>query len=172
MEFYGAWISVGDQYLLPLGIICLQDAQKLIFQTSLLMGVETIQVIHIIQDKEKYDETSKKCKRPQTHSISVTQLGDIIDVDPSSYEEVAKEKWKKIDEKVPVDHGEWCLGCGSKTWREVCSVFHVDLQDQAWSRWKHQEVQIKVHGFSYKEGVDYGMTYSIDQTHFSSEGEV
>ena len=34
------------------------------------------------------------------------------------------------------------------------------------------EYTTKVRGFSQKEGVYYGMTYSIDQTHFSSEVEV
>ena len=76
------------------------------------------------------------------------------------------------DQIVPLDHGEWCLGCGSETWREVCRVFHVDLQDQACSKWQHQGIQSKVRGFSQKEGVDYGMTYSIEQTHLWSELEV
>ena len=34
-------------------------------------------------------------------------------------------------------------------------VFQVDLQDQAYNRWKYQEIQSKVHGFSQKEAVDY-----------------
>ena len=66
----------------------------------------------------------------------------------------------------------WYLGCSSKTWREFHSFFHVDLQDQACRRFQHQEIQRKVHGFSHKEGVDYGMTYSIDQTHFYSKVEM
>ena len=49
----------------------------------------------IIEDEEKYDEDSNKRKRPQIHSSYVALLSDIIDVDPSNYEEVAEEKWKK-----------------------------------------------------------------------------
>ena len=41
---------------------------------------------------KKYDNTYKESERPQTHSNYVTQLSDIINVDPSSYEEVSKEK--------------------------------------------------------------------------------
>ena len=33
--------------------------------------------------------------RPQTHSSYVTLLSDIIDAEPSSYEEVAKKKGKE-----------------------------------------------------------------------------
>ena len=52
---------------------------------------------HIGQERsskinKKYDVASKESKRPQTHSSYVTQLSDIINVDPSSYEELAKEK--------------------------------------------------------------------------------
>ena len=76
------------------------------------------------------------------------------------------------DQRVPIDHTEWCLGCGSETWRESHSVFHVDIQDQVCNRWKDQGIQIKFHGFSQKEGLDYGMTYSIRQSHVSSKVEV
>ena len=37
----------------------------------------------------------KERKRPQRHSCYVTLLSDIIDADPSSYEEVAKNKGKE-----------------------------------------------------------------------------
>ena len=46
-------------------------------------------------DEEQYDEDSKQRKRPQAHSSYVTLLSDIIDVEPSSYEEVAKKKGKE-----------------------------------------------------------------------------
>ena len=60
------------------------------------------------------------------------------------------------DQRVTVDHGELCLRYGSKTWREVHCVFHMDLQERMY----------KARFFS--ERIDYGMTYSIDQTHFFS----
>ena len=53
-------------------------------------------VREIIQDKEEYDDTFKEFKRPQTQCSYATLLSDIIDVDPSSYEEVAKKKGKKF----------------------------------------------------------------------------
>ena len=43
----------------------------------------------------KYDSTSNESKRPQIHPSYVALLNDIIDADPSIYEEVSKEKWKK-----------------------------------------------------------------------------
>ena len=36
------------------------------------------------------------------------------------------------------------------------------------TEWQQQGVQSKVHGFSQKEGVDYGEMCSVDQTHFSN----
>ena len=60
-------------------------------------------------------------KRPRTHSSCVTQLGNIIDANLSSY-----------DQRVIVDHGEWCLWYGFETWREFHSIFHMDLQEQVY----------------------------------------
>ena len=51
----------------------------------------------IIQDKKEYDDTFKKFKRSQTQCSYVTLLSDIIDAEPSSYEEVAKKKGKEIN---------------------------------------------------------------------------
>ena len=52
----------------------------------------------IIQDEEKYgvpDGTSRESKKPRTYSSYVALMRDIVDVEPSSYEEVAKKKkWK------------------------------------------------------------------------------
>ena len=47
---------------------------------------------HKISSKinKKYEETSKESKRPQIHSNYLTHLSDIINADPSSYEEVAR----------------------------------------------------------------------------------
>ena len=52
-------------------------------------------VQEIIQDKEEYDDSFKEFKRPQTQCSYVTLLSDIIDVDTSSYEEVAKKRGKE-----------------------------------------------------------------------------
>ena len=49
----------------------------------------------VTRDKEEDDNTFKEFKRPQTQCNYVTLLSDIIDADPSSYEEVAKKKGKE-----------------------------------------------------------------------------
>ena len=55
---------------------------------------------------ERYSKMKKsmmglpnQIKRPQTHSSCVTQLGDIIDANPSSY-------GRSYDQRVTVDHEE------------------------------------------------------------------
>ena len=53
---------------------------------------ETCSKEQVTTDKEQYDDTFKKVKRPQTQCSYVTLLSDIIDAEPSSYEEVAKTK--------------------------------------------------------------------------------
>ena len=55
---------------------------------------------------ERYSKMKKsmtglpnQSKRPQTHSSCVTQLGDIIDANPSSY-------GRSYDQRVTIVHGE------------------------------------------------------------------
>ena len=64
-----------------------------------------------------------------------------------------KKEWK--DDMIK----KYQLIMWNDVWRlegKFCNIFQVDLQDQAYSRWKYQEIQSKVRGFSQKEGVDYG----------------
>ena len=56
---------------------------------------ETCSEEQVRTDKEEYDDTIKEFKRPQTWCSYVTLLSDIIDAEPSSYEEVAKRKGKE-----------------------------------------------------------------------------
>ena len=56
---------------------------------------ETCSEEQVTIDKEEYDNTFKEFKRPQTQCSYVTLLSDIIDAEPSSYEEVAKKKGKE-----------------------------------------------------------------------------
>ena len=47
-------------------------------------------------------------------------------------------------------------------WRaigNICNIFEVYLQDQAYNRWKYQEIQSKVCGFSQKEGFYHVETF-------------
>ena len=55
---------------------------------------------------ERYSKMKKimtglpnQSKRPQTHSSCVTQLGDIINANPSGY-------GRSYDQRVTIDHGE------------------------------------------------------------------
>ena len=52
----------------------------------------------LIQDVEKYgapDGSLRETKRPRTYSSYVALLSDIIDVEPSSFEEAVEKKvWK------------------------------------------------------------------------------
>ena len=41
----------------------------------------------VMKDKEEYDNTFKEFNRPQTQCSYVTLLSDIIDANPSTYEE-------------------------------------------------------------------------------------
>ena len=43
-----------------------------------------------------------------------------------------------------IQNEEWWLECDIETWREFCSVFHMDLQDPTCNRWKHRGIQGKI----------------------------
>ena len=60
------------------------------YETCFEEQVTTIR--EIIQDEEYYDDNFKERKRSHTQCSYVTMLIDIIDVEPSSYEEIAKGK--------------------------------------------------------------------------------
>ena len=75
--------------------------------------------------KKRMARLPNQSKRLRTHSSCVTQLGDIIDANLSGYE-------RSYDQRVTVDHGEWCLRYGFNIWREVCSIFHMDLPEQVY----------------------------------------
>ena len=49
--------------------------------------------------EERMKGLPNQSKRPRTHSSCVTQLGDIIDANPSSY-------GRSYDQRVIVDHGK------------------------------------------------------------------
>ena len=70
---------------------------------------------------------SKERKRPQRHSSYVTLLSNIIDAEPSSYEEVAKKKGKE-----------------STSSRRMMSRMQY-LQVPTCSKWQHRGIQGKIH---------------------------
>ena len=87
---------------------------------------------------------NKYTERKITKSYSgyVALLCDIIDKEPSNYEEVAEWKeWKDsmIEEYKSIMKNDVC-SCCPKTRREVYCDNQVDLQDQACYTWKHREI--------------------------------
>ena len=88
-------------------------------------------------------------KRTRSYSSYVALLCDIIDKEPSNYEEAVENKeWKDsmieeyqsimkndVSDVVPRPEGKY-VG----TRREVCCNFQMDLQDQACCKWKHREM--------------------------------
>ena len=58
--------------------------------------------------KKSMERIENQIKRPQTHSSFVTQLGNIIDANFYGY-------GIRYDQRVTVDHGEWCIWYGFKT---------------------------------------------------------
>ena len=61
---------------------------------------ETCSEEQVTIDKEEYDDTFKEFKRPQTQCTYVTLLSDIIDAEPSIYEEVAKKQGKTSSRRM------------------------------------------------------------------------
>lgn len=105
----------------------------------------------LIQEAEKYgapDGSLKESKRPSTYSSYMALLSDIIDAEPSNFEEVVEKKiWKDtmLEEYQSIMKNDvW--GCSFESRREVSSNFQVDLQDKTCSKWKYREVQGKVRG--------------------------
>ena len=87
-----------------------------------------------IQDEERYgapEGSLKESKRLRTYSNYVALLSDIIDAEPSSFEEVVgKQVWKDA-----VHEECQSLGCSSTSEGEVCPDFQVDLQNKTCSGW-------------------------------------
>ena len=98
-----------------------------------------------IQGAERYgtlEEIHRERKRTRSCSSYVALLCDIIDKEPSNYEEdEEKKEWKDamiekyqsimkndVWDVVPTLEGE------------VCCDFQVDLQNQACCRWQHREI--------------------------------
>ena len=82
----------------------------------------------------------------------MTLLSDIIDAEPSSYEEVSKKKGKES-----TSSRRMMSRMRYRDLREVRSIFHMDLQDIGCSIWHHRGIQGKIHSTRLltEEGIDY-----------------
>ena len=69
-------------------------------------------------------------------------MSHIIDYEPSSYEEAANQQVGRdamMEEyQLIMKKDVWPIV--PETWGEVCGDPQMDLEDQACSRWKHQEI--------------------------------
>ena len=88
----------------------------------------------------------RESKRPKPYNNYVVILCDIIDKEPSNYEnDIEKKEWKDamIKEYQSIMNND---GDSFETGKEVFLDFEVDLQDQSCYGWWHQETQRKIHG--------------------------
>jgi hypothetical protein len=121
----------------------------------------------IIQDVEKYgapDGSFRERKKPRPYSSYVALLCDIIDVDPTCYEEVVEKKvWKDsmIEEYHSIIKNDvWDVVLRPKEKSVVSSKWIYKTKHSTdGSIEKYKEIFV-ARGFSQKEGIDYEETFS------------
>ena len=55
---------------------------------------------------------------------------DLVDQEPTSYEDDAHKKEWVDDERIQVNNEEWCLGYSTQTKKQECGIFKMDIQDK------------------------------------------
>ena len=121
----------------------------------------------LMQEAEKYgapDGTFRESKRPKSFSSYVALLSNIIDVEPTNYEEaIKKQVWQ--DAMV----GEYNLIMKNEVWDIVPRPKDKSVVTSKWIyKIKHAtdgsiekyKARFVAHGFSQKEGLDYVETFS------------
>jgi hypothetical protein len=121
----------------------------------------------IIQDAEKYGAPYGyfiERKKPQPYSSYMALLSDIIDVEPTCYEEVAEKKeWKdSMIEKYEsiIKNGFWDVVTRPKEKTMVSSKWIYKTKHLADSSIEKYKARFMAHDFSQKEGIDYEETFS------------
>jgi hypothetical protein len=122
----------------------------------------------IIQDAEKYgasDGSFRENKKPRPYSCYVALLCDIIDVEPTCYEEVAEKKvWKDAmteEYQSIIKNDVWGVVARPKEKSVVSSKLIYKTKHSADGSIEKYKVRFVARGFYQKEGIDYEETFAL-----------
>lgn len=121
----------------------------------------------LIQDVENYGvpyKTFRERKRPQLYSNYVALVSNIIDVEPSNYEEVAEKKvWKDamVEEYQSIMKNDvWDIVLRPKEKYVVTSKWIYKIKHATGDSIGKYKARFVDRGFSQKEGIDYEETFA------------
>jgi hypothetical protein len=121
-----------------------------------------------IKDAERYgsqDGSSRKVKKPKLYPGYVELLCDIIDVEPTNYEEVAgKKEWKDAmvkEYQSIVKNDVWDVVPRPKEKLVVSSKWIFKMKHAADGSIEKYKARFVARGFSQKEGIDYEETFAL-----------
>jgi hypothetical protein len=121
----------------------------------------------LIQDAERYgapNKTFRESKRPRLYSNYVVLVSNIIDAEPSSYEEVAEKKvWQDamIEEYQSIMKNDvWDIVLRPKEKSMVTSKWLYKFKHVVDGSIEKFKARFVARGFSQKEGIDYEETFA------------